>query len=808
MLWACSAISNYAEDSQAAFDRNFLTGPEYMPEVMEPVKAPFDVSGISRPVFADRTRTVKMNKRGLSTRQIQTAIDRMSRQGGGTVVIPDGQWTSGRIELKSGVCLHLSDGAMLTFSGYIKDYQPAVPTRNEGYDVMSLGAMIYANGAENIGLTGRGHIVGPSTDCEIYQENRKYLVVEECVDVTKPIAERLCDGQQGHPVLLPMTVAPVHCKNVLIEGVTIDHGLFWNIVPQYCDNVIIRGVTVNSAGHGRTDGIDIESTTNSLIEYCQLDCGDDCYTIKSGRGEDGVRTNRPSVGCVIRHSVALRGGGGLVLGSETAASMWNIYMHDCRFEGTEQGIRIKTRRPRGGGAHDVWVERVVAKDIKWNGLTVDMLGSKKWVGDLANRFPAREVNALTPEFKNIYIKDYTVDGCQRLIDVKALPERPLANVLIENFEGRGGEFLRLQDVSGLVMKNATVRTIGKDGTTQTTPSIVLDGCQSVMLLDMDFCDRKPKVSMKNATIYLTEKPAGHYLFAYFNNNTTEGQQVCYAVSDDGVNFTPLNGGRPVIASDTIALSGGVRDPHILRGHDGWFYQVLTDMDISRGKWTCQGIVMLRSRDLISWEHHTVHFPERYSGTRFADVNAVWAPQTIFDPAAGKYLVYFSLHSEKNGPFPQDAVYYAYASSDFSTLEGDPQPLFTYAHPTIDTDIVQDEAGLYHLFFNTWGDPDGLQRRQYEARDLHDQQSWTLVPGHQQPTSLNSEGSTCYQLYDGTWMLSYDCFKDGVYQFCRTRDFRHYELVHETKTEGNFTPRHGGIIRITDEEYDRLINTYP
>ena len=68
-------------------------GPEYMPAEMEPVTAPFDVSGISRPVFADRTRTVKMNKRGLSTRQIQTAIDRMSRQGGGTVIVPDGQWT-------------------------------------------------------------------------------------------------------------------------------------------------------------------------------------------------------------------------------------------------------------------------------------------------------------------------------------------------------------------------------------------------------------------------------------------------------------------------------------------------------------------------------------------------------------------------------------------------------------------------------------------------------------------------------------------------------------------------------------------
>lgn len=85
------------------------------------------------------------------------------------------------------------------------------------------------------------------------------------------------------------TIAPINCKNVLIEGVTLDQGLYWNIVPQYCENVIIRGVTVTSFGHGRTDGIDVESSRNVLIEYCSLDCSDDCYTIKSGRGEDGVK---------------------------------------------------------------------------------------------------------------------------------------------------------------------------------------------------------------------------------------------------------------------------------------------------------------------------------------------------------------------------------------------------------------------------------------------------------------------------------------------------------------------------------------
>ena len=490
ILVLCASLTAWAIEIPKA-------GPQYMPAEVEPIVAPFDMSGVHKPEFATATTMVKMAKKGLSTKAIQAAIDKMSAKGGGTVVIPDGQWLSGRIMLKSGVRLHLSDGAVLTFSGDIKDYQPAVLTRNEGYDVMSLGAMIYANGAENIGITGKGHIVGPSIDCEMYVKNRDYLAVEQCVDITKPIAERLCDGQEGRPVLLPMMIAPVNCKNILIEGVTIDQGLFWNIVPQYCDNVIIRGVMVNSAGHGRTDGIDIESTTNSLVEYCSLDCGDDCYTIKSGRGEDGVKIGKPSVNVVIRHSIALRGGGGLVLGSETAANMYNIYMHDCHFEGTEQGIRFKSRRPRGGGGHDVWVERVMMKNILHNAFTVEMLGSAKWVGELANRYPAREVNALTPEFKNIHVKDITIDGCSRFIDVRALPERPLTNVLIENADVRCKDFLRMQDADGFVLRNASVHT--------SSPTANVDGCKDVVLFDVSFDGKELKQNIKDATLYVSSQ---------------------------------------------------------------------------------------------------------------------------------------------------------------------------------------------------------------------------------------------------------------------------------------------------------------
>ena len=105
------------------------------------------------------------------------------------------------------------------------------------------------------------------------------------------------------PAVMPAEIEP-------IEGVTLDAGLYWNVVPQYCENVVIRGVTVRSHGHGRTDGVDVESSRNVLVEYCSLDCQDDNYTLKSGRGVDGVRVGIPTENVVIRKSLALRGGGG------------------------------------------------------------------------------------------------------------------------------------------------------------------------------------------------------------------------------------------------------------------------------------------------------------------------------------------------------------------------------------------------------------------------------------------------------------------------------------------------------------------
>ena len=135
-----------------------------------------------------------------------------------------------------------------------------------------------------------------------------------------------------------------------------------------------------------------------------------------------------------------------------------------------------------------------------------------------------------------------------------------------------------------------------------------------------------------------------YLFTYFNSNAPEDEQICYAISDDGYNYTPLNGGAPVIESDTIALTQCVRDPHILRCEDGkTFYMVATDMRSSLGWASNRGMVMLKSTDLIHWQHSTVNFPTRYTKT-WKNVIRVWAPETIYDHQAGKYMVFYSLRT--------------------------------------------------------------------------------------------------------------------------------------------------------------------
>ncbi len=294
-----------------------------------------------------------------------------------------------------------------------------------------------------------------------------------------------------------------------------------------------------------------------------------------------------------------------------------------------------------------------------------------------------------------------------------------------------------------------------------------------------------------------------YLFTYFNSNAPEDEQICYALSDDGYNFTPLNDGAPVISSDTIALTQCVRDPHILRCEDGkTFYMVCTDMRSAHGWSSNRGMVLLKSTDLVNWQHATVNFPTRYTKT-WKNVIRVWAPETIYDHKAKKYMVFYSLRTSDRDSY--DKIYYQYANADFTDLEGEPQWLFDAGNATIDGDIVYNEADqLYHLFYKQ---ESGRGIYQAVAKQLTDR--WQMIDGNVEQTREAVEGVGVCKAIDGkSWIIMYDCYGSGHYQFCKSTDLKTFQFVQNTATRGKFTPRHGTIIPITRAEKERLEQAFP
>lgn len=297
-----------------------------------------------------------------------------------------------------------------------------------------------------------------------------------------------------------------------------------------------------------------------------------------------------------------------------------------------------------------------------------------------------------------------------------------------------------------------------------------------------------------------EKDFSGYLFAYFKGNAVADEAVCFAISTDGYTYRALNDNRPILDSKTISKTGGVRDPHILRGVDGkTFYMVLTDMTSSKGWDSNRGMVLLKSNDLLHWEHRTIDIQQRFNGHE--NLKRVWAPQTIFDPAVGKYMVYWSM---KHGDGP-DIIYYAYANRDFTDFEGEPQVLFLPKNrkSCIDGDIIE-KNGLFYLFYKTEGHGNGIKLAMTDALTSG---KWIEQPGYKQQTKDAVEGSGVFKLNQSSqYILMYDVYGKGKYQFCISDDLDRFKVIdHEITMD--FHPRHGTIIPISRQELRHLTSKW-
>ncbi|WP_066220332.1 family 43 glycosylhydrolase [Formosa haliotis] len=300
---------------------------------------------------------------------------------------------------------------------------------------------------------------------------------------------------------------------------------------------------------------------------------------------------------------------------------------------------------------------------------------------------------------------------------------------------------------------------------------------------------------------IEEKDYTAYLFTYFTGNKQSQEQIHFAVSQDGYHFKALNNNQPVINSETISSSGGVRDPHILRSEDGkTFYMVATDMVTSKGWDSNRAFVMLKSTDLIHWTHSVIHIPKKYGGHE--DLKRVWAPQTVFDHEAKKYLIYWSMkHGDAN-----DIIYYAYTNDDFTDIIGEPKPLFIPKSGDfcIDGDIIFKDD-IYYMYYKT-GTLDNNGLRMAKTRSLTSN-NWIEFNDFVESTKEDVEGSGLFKLNNSEdYILMYDVYRKHQYQFTRTTDFQNFEIV-DQDIQMDFQPRHGTVISITNNELKALTKTY-
>ncbi len=294
-----------------------------------------------------------------------------------------------------------------------------------------------------------------------------------------------------------------------------------------------------------------------------------------------------------------------------------------------------------------------------------------------------------------------------------------------------------------------------------------------------------------------ESTEGNYLFCYFTGNEPEEERIHLAVSEDGYNFKALNNNEPVITQELGKKS--VRDPYILRGEDGCFYIIGTDMRCEEGWTSNHALVTWKSTDLINWGEETI-IDIRDFGGEFANTTRAWAPQALWDDDEGAYMVYWANSTEENDAA---AIYYAY-TTDFKTLTT-PQLLYEREGiQTIDSDIIYNEQnGKYYLYFKH----DEDQKIAYVTADSLTG-PYTDEPVIVSHASSGVEGSSVYKITGtDTFVMIMDEYGEERFVAESSTDLENFAKIRHKNFSMDFNPRHGSVITITDEEYDALVEAY-
>ncbi|HLX68394.1 MAG TPA: glycosyl hydrolase family 28 protein [Verrucomicrobiae bacterium] len=347
----------------------------------------------------------------------QRALDDCAVAGGGEVLVPAGSYLIGSVQMGYGTTLLLKTNAVIMGSGDTNDY-PMIDVRWEGRWEPGRRALIYAANVEHIGIIGPGRIEG-NHEMARAQNPRGSVVLE-----------------------------PISCNDVRWEGFTVTQGGNWATHPTFCSDVRIKGVQIT----GDRDGIDVDSCSKVRIEDCEIDTGDDCISLKSGRGLDGARIHKPTEDVLISNcTLHGRHFAGVGIGSETSGGIRDVRIEHCEMDCRTFGIYIKTRLGRAGVIENISGNEL---DVLGGGFLKINLVSAGNVNTFDDPVPGE---AGIPMGRNFSFSNIRLTNCVDLVDARNIsPEKPLVGFSLVNVTGNSTGGIALANITGATLENIQV----------------------------------------------------------------------------------------------------------------------------------------------------------------------------------------------------------------------------------------------------------------------------------------------------------------------------------------------------------------
>lgn len=401
----------------------------------------------------------------LDTEAIQRAIDAAEESVSGAeegacavVVLEKGVYLTGSLFLKSNLELRLERDAVLLGTTEETCY-PILPTRVAGIEMEWPVGILNINGQHHVKITGNGCIDGQGPYWwDKYWGQDKTGGMRKYYDAN---GLRWCVDYDCRRV---RNLVVMESENIELSSFESRRSGFWNIHVCYSKGVYINGLSIYDNEGPSTDGIDIDSCEDVLVENCTIACNDDSICVKSGRDADGLRVNRICQKVVIQNCQILTGCG-VTIGSETSGGVKDITIRNIKYKNTDCGFRIKSAKTRGGLIEDILVENLEMINVKypfnmclnWHPAYSYCRIPESYEGEIPRHWeilaePVIPAEKGIPQVKNIIFRninawnepDYA--GPSRAFEVDAFPEKPMTNVVLEHVKIQAKEFGRLSGI--------------------------------------------------------------------------------------------------------------------------------------------------------------------------------------------------------------------------------------------------------------------------------------------------------------------------------------------------------------------------